>query len=405
MPKPCKTVKRRSARIPRIPLRATVGATTLIVFSLEADATQYSLEYGVETRYRYNDNVGLRPDDEVDVHGVQMSLPAKLTLADERYEFSADGEIASSKYDESGYNSDDQKLDLRGEYKFERGTLNANMGIDRDSTTQTAFLDNGVVGATADRVERYNAGTVGLYSLSQKYTAFTGLYYFENDYDTPRLVDNETAGGYVGLSSQYTEQTTLQLRANFSRFENGARLAVESDTVGFEAGFTTLYTERLTLSFLGGYNQVDTEYSADAGFEAPEDSDTSGWVVNTGVEYAGERSSIEGSFVRRETASADGFLIVSNQLKIDYRYNLTERSQIILEVIGGTSGALDEDFNNDRDYVSGSIRSRYRLTESWFLTGNYTYRYQDRERDPGDAVSNSVNIGILYKPNSLSWSR
>jgi hypothetical protein len=368
-------------------------------------ATQYSLEYGVDTRYQFNDNVGLRPDNEVDVNGVELALPAELSLSEEHYNAYARGEVSSSKYDDSGYNSDDQELELGGEYNFERGGIAANAALDRDSTTDTAFLDNGVVGATADRVERYTAGVNGLYYLSQSNALIGGLYYSQNDYDTPTLVDNENRGGYLGVSHQYTENTVLRLQANVGRFENDARIGVESDSVGLQAGFSTNFTENLTVSALGGYSEVETEYFRVAGLPVPEDDKTSGWILNSALEYTGDRSSISASFLRRETASADGYLIVNNQLEVEYNYQLTERIKLLLEVIGGNSGALDEDINNDRDYISGKVRSTYQLTEDWFVSAGYTHRYQDRERASGDANANIVDLSIIFKPNPLSWSR
>jgi hypothetical protein len=76
-----------------------------------------------------------------------------------------------------------------------------------------------------------------------------------------------------------------------------------------------------------------------------------------------------------------------------------------LEVIGGTSGALDEDINHDRDYSSGKVRSTSQLTEDWFVSAGYTHRYPDRERASGDANANIVDLSIIFKPNPRSWSR
>lgn len=384
-------------------LAGAVGLSTLL--PNPAGATQYSLEYEVDSRYRYNDNVGLRPDDEVDVNGVVLSLPAKLSLEDERYTAYADGEVSTSKYDNSGYDSDDQRLYLGGEYRFERGGITANAGIDRSSTTDTAFLDNGVVGATADRVERYKANLGALRYLSLNSAVIAGLFYSENDYDTPRLVDNESRGGYLGLTHQYTENTTLQVRANASRFENDARIGVESDTVGLQVGFSTAFSEKLSASVLGGYSEVETEYFEVAGIDVPDDDTTSGWVMDSSLDYTGDRSTLSARLARNESASADGYLIVSNQLNLDYTYELTEHVKLFFGAIVGQRGALEDDIDNDRDYASGKIRGTYQLTEQWFLSGGYTYRYQDREQASGDAVSNLVDVSIVFRPNPRSWSR
>ena len=200
-------------------------AGTLLSLPETGFATQYSLEYGVDTRYRYDDNVGLRPDDEIDVNGAIVSLPAKLTIAEERYNAYVDSKLTTSKYDESGYNSDDQMLNLGGEYGLERGLVTGMIGIDRSSTLETAFLDTGVVGATANRVEAYYANANTSYYLSPKYNFVAGASYRETDYDTNRFVDNQYAVLSLGIANQYTEKTSIIVQANANRFENEQSIA------------------------------------------------------------------------------------------------------------------------------------------------------------------------------------
>jgi len=385
--------------------QTVAGATLALVLPHDSFATQYSLEYGVESFYRSNDNVGLRPDNEVDVHGVEVAVPAVLELQDERYTAQLDGRIASTKYDDSGYDSDDQKLHAKGEYLLERGGFNGSVGINRDSTTETAFLDNGVVGASASRVEKYLANLGSLYSLAEDYTLTASISYRESNYHTDRLVDNETRAAYLGLIHQYTPKTSLQLQANVSRFENDARIGVESDGVGLQLGFNTQVTESFTVAMLGGYSEIDTQYFTPADVPARDDDSNTGWVLSSSLQYSGERSSIEASFQRQETASGDGYLIVSNRLRSEYSYKLTEQATLKLNFVAGNSGALDDAIKNDRDYAEGGVQLTYRFAESWYVSGRYKYRYQDRERAAGDAGGNLFLASISYRPKAITWSR
>lgn len=380
-------------------------AGTLLSLPETGFATQYSLEYGVDTRYRYDDNVGLRPDDEIDVNGAIVSLPAKLTIAEERYNAYVDSKLTTSKYDESGYNSDDQMLNLGGEYGLERGLVTGMIGIDRSSTLETAFLDTGVVGATANRVEAYYANANTSYYLSPKYNFVAGASYRETDYDTNRFVDNQYAVLSLGIANQYTEKTSIIVQANANRFENDAFISIESDGLGLQVGFTTLFSERLKASMLGGYSYVETEYSAPEGITARDDDDSSSWVIDAEVEYENEQSYFSARFLRRESASGDGYLVFSNQANSKYGHRLSERLSFEISLIAGNSGALDDRINNDRDYIEGSTKLAYRLTESWYLSGRYVHRYQDRERDSGDANGNMFFATFTYKPNAISWAR
>ncbi|MEH6584465.1 MAG: hypothetical protein V7754_21205, partial [Halioglobus sp.] len=114
-------------------------------------ANEYSFEYGVEAGYEYNDNVRMAPVDELSISGGRVSIPATLASRSERMEASLDGELIFSRFDEDSYDSDDQDLEGKFKYLFERGELEANAGYRRDSTRTSEFLDTGVVGAAATR--------------------------------------------------------------------------------------------------------------------------------------------------------------------------------------------------------------------------------------------------------------
>ena len=156
---------------------------------------------------------------------------------------------------------------------------------------------------------------------------------------------------------------------------------------------------------LGGYSYVETEYSAPEGITARDDDDSSSWVIDAEVEYENEQSYFSARFLRRESASGDGYLVFSNQANSKYGHRLSERLSFEISLIAGNSGALDDRINNDRDYIEGSTKLAYRLTESWYLSGRYVHRYQDRERDSGDANGNMFFATFTYKPNAISWAR
>lgn len=368
-------------------------------------STEYSLDYKVKSRYKYNDNIGLRPNSTIDVHGVKLSLPTELAIRDEQFKAAINCEISSSKYDESGYNSDDQLLRASGNYLLERGAIGGSIGIDRGSTTETEFLDTGVVGATASRVERVKAAGNTNYMLTENNSATASIQYSTTDYDTNRFVNNENILGIVGLAHQMNESTAIRLQGTASRFENDARLEVVSDTIGVQTGFDHTLTERLKVSILAGYTNVETDYSTDSELAAQDDDNTSGWTANGSLSYETQRSTLGATFVRTSRASGDGYLIVSNRLNVNYEYDLSERGELILELTAGSSGALDNRINNDRDYARGKLQLGYRLTQSWAVSAAYTYSYQDRERASGSADSNAIYATLTYHPNAIIWSR
>ncbi len=80
---------------------------------LSAQANEYSFEYGVEAGYEYNDNVRLTPEDELDISGGRLAIPATLTSRSERLNAQLIGELLFSRFDEDAWDSDDQNSEGR----------------------------------------------------------------------------------------------------------------------------------------------------------------------------------------------------------------------------------------------------------------------------------------------------
>jgi len=74
------------------------SALWMVSATLSSQASEYSLGYSVEGGAEYNDNITLSPEDEIDVSGGSISLPATLTRSSERLESSLMGELTSSRY-------------------------------------------------------------------------------------------------------------------------------------------------------------------------------------------------------------------------------------------------------------------------------------------------------------------
>jgi hypothetical protein len=370
-----------------------------------SQAYEYSLDYSVKGRYEYNDNVGLRADEELDVSGGKMSLPATLTMRSERLKASLMGELASSKYDDSGYDSNDQNLQGNATYQLERGTVTGHVGFKRDSTRDSAFLDTGIVGLEATRVEKGTLGGSGDYMFTEKNGIIGGVDYSDVSYASDRYQPYEYLSGYGGWTHQWTERTRLRLQAYASRYENDAALKVESDTIGAQAGFDSELSERLSVSVLAGWADVDTDYSTNLLVQLPNDSSDSTFTGEGNLTYREERYELTTKINSGTRPSGDGYLLQTTQLDLGYRYHVTEQSRFDFTLVGGNSSSLDSRINNDRDYARANLRMDYRFAPSWYVAGTYTYSYQDRQRALGDADSNAVYASLVFNPQKKTWSR
>ena len=387
----------------------TLLATTLLSTTLATttQAAEYSADYRVEARYEYNDNVRLSPDNQIDTSGGKLILPVTLTRRSERLDASLAGELSSSKYNESGYDSDNQNVQGNATYQLERGELKGNAGYLRDSTLDSEFTDTGVVGLSATRKETATVGGSGFHMFTEKNGLSAGGNYADVQYQSPFYQDYTYASGYGGWLHQWTERTLLRLQAYANNYENDGQVKVSSDGLGAQAGFDSDLSEQLTLSMLVGWVSIDTNYSSGQPIPIDDASDDA-YLVTGSLKYEQERYNLEARVKSDTNPSGDGYLLKTDQLDVSYGYRLTELSRANLTVLAGRSSSLDSSIDNDRDYARGVLRLDYRFSPNWYVAGSYTYSFQDQKRnnyDPGDADSNSVYLSLIWQPDTHAWSR
>ena len=389
---------------PELSCRALLLAVLCCGVSVQAD--EYSLKYGVTADYEYNDNVALTPDNKIDISGGQLGIPVAFATRSERLNTAVDAEATFSRYNESGYNSDDQNLQGKLDYVLERGELAANAGFKRDSTRTTEFDDTGVVGLDASRVETATAGGSGSYLFTEKNGVTGGLDYRQVDYQSNAFDDYSFVTGYGGWINQWNERTRLRLQAYASRYDNDdGDIDVKSETLGFQTGFDSHLSERFSTAFLVGWATTDTDFKSDTVIPPGDDSSDS-LLLQASVSYREERYQLDAKIKSEPSPTGNGTLYARHTLNLAYRYRVTERSRFDLGLIGGQQSAVDNDIKNDRDWARVILRLDYRIAEDWYVAGRYQYSYQDRQQATGDAFSNAVYLSLIFQPeNLLTWSR
>lgn len=385
-------------------LLAVASLTTAFPGSIQA--REYSFEYNVEGGYEYNDNIGMRPNDEIDVSGGIVTAPATLTMRSERSESSLMGELTSAKFDDSDFDSNDQNLQGKTSYQLERGELAGYAGYKRDSTRTSEFLDTGIVGFRATRVDDATAGVSGDYMLTEKNGVVIGADYSDLNYDSPLLQDYDYVSGYAGWQHQWTERTRLRLQGIANRYENDANIKVTSDSLGAQVGFDSSISESLTASLLAGWVNVDTDYSTNSSTTRPNDDSSDVFQMKGSLNYRQERYDLSATIRSGTRPSGDGTLNKNNQLNVNYRYHVSERSRLDLGLVAGTNSSLDNSgIDSDRDYARTRVRIDYRISQSWYVAGTYQFSYQDRDNEDGHANSNQINVSLIFQPQKYIWSR
>lgn len=369
-------------------------------------ATEYSLGYGVESASTYNDNLGLDAQDQDAAYGTKLKVPLTLRASGSRLQTTLDSDFIFARYDDSGYDSDDQRLNALTNYSFERGSVGASAGINRTSTRDTEFLDTGDIGGVATRVEVLKYSVNSKLLLSELSTLDLTAGYQETEYDSTRYIDNENISGSATWSYRVSQQTAMVMRANAGQFENDARFGVKSVSTGLQLGFNSTLSESLSLTLLGGGVYVDSEQQNNlaANNEQRDNGDT-GYLVNGALNYKLERAKIAATVVRSLYPSGNGYLSESSLATLNFAYKLGEHTSTGLEFRAGSVSSLNNRFSNDRDYAAVRFKLGQQVARDWKVSGSVTYRYQTQSNSDDDIHSTSVGFSIVYQPSQKIWSR
>lgn len=381
-----------------------VSLFVLLLSSAVVQANEYSFEYEVEAGYEYNDNINLQPEEEIDTSGGRINIPATLAARSEQFEVSLRGALAWSRYNEGSYDSDDQALEGRAKYLFENSELEGFASYDRGTTLDDQFLDTGVVGEEASRVETTGFGSKGIHWFTKENGFVGDISYSEVDYESDLYEDNDYTSGLLGWVGRRNERVLLRLQAYASHYESTGDIEVETDSLGAEFGFDYDISEQLQTTLLAGWIWIETDYSFSL-TENPEGSDSDDLLLAGSLMYTQERYDLEASIESRPTPSGDGYMLFTQQLDLDYRYRFTERTQFELGLIVGHSEAEDNRIDNDRDYARARLSLGYSFSRLWHGAASYEYSYQDQEQESGDAGSNAVYLTVMFRPDKSVWSR
>ena len=387
----------------------TVFSVVLLLgFVRAVSANEYSFGYSVEAGYEYIENVRLTPENELDISGGRLAIPAVIASKSERLDASLTGELEFSRFDEDAWDSDDQRFIGRASYLLEKGDVNGYAGYKRDSTRTGEFLDTGVTGLEATRREVVTAGGSVNQLFTERNGLTAGLDYRGIDYETLLLRDYDFVSGYLGWLHQWSERAQLRVQGYASAFENDDNfdtdLKVETDTLGAQVGFDTTLSEKMSMSLLLGWANLESEYSSQSAV-IPEDDEADEILLKATLDYRSERHELSLEAGSEPTGSGNGLIVSGQYVGVDYSYALSERSSFDLELDAGQRSAIDDRIENDRDFARLELGLDYQFSQSWHLVGSYAYVWQDRERAIDSADSNQVTLSVIYKPTKHVWSR
>ena len=401
-------------------LAALAGSTPL-------DAAEWVAEPAVTLRGEYNDNIRLTTAEHDSVWGVILEPSLDLSRHSELWDLSASGRVRASQYpDEDQLNTTDHFLDIASERRFERGAIEASVGVADDTTLQNEYLDFDT-GLTVNQIDRMrtSARLAGEYLFTETTWLELSTSYSKTAYDNGErygLRDYDYLTPAVRLIHQLNPKTQVFGTYSYSKVDYDTSAELASKTHAVQLGASYDITERWNIS--GSIGSRRTETSAvvpeavpcPAPFDflacgvdyVPRDSQSTGLVYDARLTREFETGSIEVSAEQSVVPSSLGTDTESTRIGLTgvHRFSTKLWAQLAVSyldssTVGGTTTRADI----ERYRVAPSLT--WRLDEALTLKAGYTYRRVERgalQRD-STADSNLVFVSLGYAWPRMAMSR
>jgi hypothetical protein len=365
----------------------------------------------IELRGEYHDNYPLDPDElnrkNRDAAGAAADIGATIGILTPRstteirptatfQEFSNNHNIPNFE----GY------LDWLTQYRSERSTFDLIAKYShRDASNPEAQFDDldpndpntpetgsNDVSETRDRYEIRPSYS---YDLTQRWSIGVGL-----DFDAIRYSSQAVATrvDYDYIYGNLFATWALDQRSHLKGYVFGSNYDAkqginQTDAYGAGVAYIREWSEQT------GF-EIDTFYEHDKStFDVLlPDETSSSWGATLSAYREGEVDRWRLAVGRSFTPNARGYKSESDQVRLQYDRDLSQR----LSFLGAVRYISDQaigDFgqNDDRDFARLDLGLRWQMSPTWYARTTYTYRWQDRDRDPGDADDNAFIIGIGYE--------
>ena len=138
----------------RAPLRP-LALIALLVATAAANAAEYTAGYRVSMDGEHDDNVRLVEQNAQSISGASIAPGLKLGYRTADVTATLDTKLNFAAYDESAYDSNDQRLQFDVTKTTPRNEFGLQAGMNRDSTRTSELEDTGRVSDEATRHEDY----------------------------------------------------------------------------------------------------------------------------------------------------------------------------------------------------------------------------------------------------------
>jgi len=422
-----------------------------LLFPLLSSAAELSLETGVNTYARYNDNLTLRTTNEKDVVGGSFKPNLTFKIDGETQSFKAVADVNLTRYNnEPDLRRNEGSLGLSWNKRYQRAQLSVSSGYKEQSNLDQT-LD--LAGLTDQEVTRNTAYLKPSWSymlsennlLSLQYS-FTDTTYDEPDLDEfgsafenvkavnfadfqqqsytalfrNTLTENDDITFSVSMTDYDGEGNGLLYIGNgpFDAFFTANEQFTEYKNVAYDIGYSHKFSEIQKMEFSVGANKTDTDtltiqhnivfnpFSDNIIGETPADTSKRGSKYKFLYEYSVERESLTVDISQDIISESTGVLVDQQQVVFDYLLKTSERLNYGVKLTALTNETVVANAGvslADRERLNFTPSVHWKFAKDWSLSVKYNFAYLDQKTTASNAKSNEISFSVNWRwPKMLS---
>lgn len=378
-------------------------ACTAALLSGGARAAELSIDGSLIERLGYDDNIGLNRTDEVSDFSSESILRVDMASQTETVELGLRSRLGYTAFlDETDLDSDDQRVAAYGSYTTPLMRWGLTAAYDRDTTRTRDEDDTGEF--ILDNVRRQEVEVKPTWSY--RVTSLDSLIlrgdYSLVDFDE-ELVDYTRYGGEAGWAHRLNRTNEFDFFGLGSFTESEGNLNRETQVYGFQAGWNSSPLRGLDVRLAAGAYWAKTTFDPSSSRSGSFDSETSvGFLPTATIAYEIDpRTQLEASYARSIAPSGGGEVLERDIVNLAFSHDWSRRWSSGLTFTYRGQDSLEDDGRADRDFLRASPSVTWRITDSWSLNGAYRLRWQSREGQSKNALSNAVFLTLSFQP--LAW--
>lgn len=394
---------------------AVAGAVALACATSAAHAQVWVFDPRVEVGAVYDDNYRLtdQPGQEIEVtggaidaalgmHQNTQTTTLGLTPRIHRTFFNESSEEATEYYVDGIAEKKTQRLDSKFIANFADESVVSSELPAADfpglNLGQPSSGDNGLV-TFRNRRRLILAEPSLAWDWTERRHLTADLQYADVKYDSQffEQVGYKTYTGTAGILFNTTQRSTLWFTVAQQKYSPDDNSPDTDTTIGSVEYRTS------TTQIASFYVRVGAGYSTRDAFRSTPSISTTSFNGGIGAQWNLQTTQIVLDALRSTSPSSVGAVVNRDEARFRVTHQFDPRFSGSLAVRGIRTHGLTNDVNvvRDRDYATGSVGFEWRTTRQYSIHAAYIYSWQKYQFAPNDAVSNGVNLSVVYEPRRL----